>query len=588
MGNFFNQPTNPKLDRKRKLVENSDPDLIESKRAKETNPLYPPFRQELDETTHPKEKDPLPKAKLDETEKEDLNDMLPNPEFDETNVAKENDLPSRSGIDETMKHLENDLLSCTVLYDPQKARKTHEIEENERLHNSNLDETKKIKLNALFEEIVTKASVDYNKQEIQDIQTAVHKMLHRIVTRVNGRCVFNISRIEPCGSMAEQTSVWKYLYNQEEHCDELNTEFDILAVLANSPKTLRDRDCGVCVMVSKPPVSVKAIESLYHKNEIAYWRRDNERDLCDGLFKREINTCLFSDCHCFSVVLDYNRFISPFCGFSYKSSAEHKSDYSCFKCVVVLPTGILSVNDSEVIGRGRRSNCSLMFRWTSKAQTLSVSDKLLQKNSQIINSLSIHVDFLPALEILKARQGKAAREHDFFLVPKDCKVCKGSNWRKSNCMAETAYIVNEMSEKHRKSYKIIKYYHATFIRPVAGLGAIRRRKALFEQSFTKLLKENVTSIDGYHVKTAILKHSRDCSDSSEDYANCVLKVFTDREHAYRTKVLHSFHDSGVNVFASTYIEFISDCGWLLQQINERLCSVTNTDSCSTLFTGERK
>ena len=65
-------------------------------------------------------------------------------------------------------------------------------------------------LNKLFEDVVTKVSIDNNNQEIQDIQSAVRIMLGRVVTRVNKRGRFQISRIQPCGSMAEQTAVWKY------------------------------------------------------------------------------------------------------------------------------------------------------------------------------------------------------------------------------------------------------------------------------------------------------------------------------------------------------------------------------------------
>ena len=73
-----------------------------------------------------------------------------------------------------------------------------------------LDEAKKSKLNGLFEEIVSKVSVDYSNHEIRDIKAAVHTMLDRVVTRVNERGLFNFSRIKPCGSMAEQTAVWKF------------------------------------------------------------------------------------------------------------------------------------------------------------------------------------------------------------------------------------------------------------------------------------------------------------------------------------------------------------------------------------------
>ena len=61
-----------------------------------------------------------------------------------------------------------------------------------------LDEAKKSMLNGLFDEIVSKVSVDYDNHELRDIKAAVHTMLDRVVTRVNERGLFSISRIQPC------------------------------------------------------------------------------------------------------------------------------------------------------------------------------------------------------------------------------------------------------------------------------------------------------------------------------------------------------------------------------------------------------
>ena len=96
------------------------------------------------------------------------------------------------------------------------------------------------KLNELLKEVVIKVVIDYSSQEILDIQTAVHKMLERLVTRVNKRGMFKISRIVPCGSMAEQTAAQKF------DCEEgMYTEFDFLANLDYSPNIIcRDHHCG--------------------------------------------------------------------------------------------------------------------------------------------------------------------------------------------------------------------------------------------------------------------------------------------------------------------------------------------------------
>ena len=251
-----------------------------------------------------------------------------------------------------------------------------------------------------------------------------------------------------------------------------------------------------------------------------------------------------SDCQCFSVQY-HDHIITP--SYSYKLAAECESDYRCVKCVVEMPTGILRVNHSVSIGRGEQANCSLAFMWTSKANTLPVYDQLLQEEARQVTSLPVHVDFLPALEIPKAKPDEPT--HDFFLVPKNCNACgyDEDKLRKSNSMSEIAYIVNEMSEKHRKCYKIIKYFLSTV---------------------------DISYINCYYVKTVTLNHSRECSDSSEGCAECILKILTDLKHVYETETLTSFHQLGVNIYRHTNFSrkvYINE----IQKAIGKLCSATD-------------
>ena len=388
-------------------------------------------------------------------------------------------------------------------------------------------------------------AIDYSNPEILHIQTAVRTMVERVVTRVNERGRFKIPRIVPCGSMAEQTAVLKFNYEEG-----MYTEFDFLANLDYSPNIIcRDHHCRQCVEVSEFPVSVGAMSELQEFDKFSHL---GTAPRCDHLFWREVNTCLGSDIHCFSV--QYND--KPnFPSHSYKLAAECESDYRCEKCVVEMPTGILRVNHSVSVGRRRgHANCSLAFMWTSKANTLSVYDELLQKKARQVTSLPVHVDFLPALEVLKAEPDEAV--HDFFFVPKNCNSCGYGvdKWRKSNCLAEIAYIVNEMSVKHRKCYKIIKYFLSTIGRGTRDMG-IR------------------FNLNGYHVKIVTLNHSRKCSDSSEGCAECVLGILTELKHGYETKTLTSLQESGVNIFRQTYIG--PDHIESMQKAIKRLCSATD-------------
>ena len=434
-----------------------------------------------------------------------------------------------------------------------------ELKETTRLDYPKLDENTTNKLNEIFEEVHSKVSIDYSiNQEILDIKAAVRIMLERVVARVNGRGRFSISRIQPCGSMVEGMAVWKYDEGPREN---RYTEADFLAILADSPVlTCRSGGgCQQCAGVSVLPVNVNRLKD----SEITRLFDGDypKKKEFDRLFLSELNTCLGSACNCFSVLYK-NKTIrteertSLFPSYSYKLSTECESDYRCDKCVVEMPTGILRVNHKLSVGPAPRAeNCSLAFTWTSKAKTLSVYDKFLQEKAECSTSLSVHVDFLPAIEIFKADSYDGAPEHDFFLLPKRCNGgCRAEQWRKSNCLAEIAYIVHVMSEKHKKCYKIIKYF----------------------------LSRDVFSmtIDWYHVKTAALNHSRECSDASEDCAVCVLKMLTELKHSYDIKTLNSFHYPDVNMFNESYA---IPSARKFELTIKLFCTVKNIDSSSMLL-----
>ena len=449
----------------------------------------------------------------------------------------------------------------------------------------------KQKLDELFEEIHDKVSIDYSKQEVVDIQTAVNTMLKRIVSRVNRRGWFKISSIQPCGSMVEKTTVWKF----GDWTKERYTEMDFLAVLDYSPETKRhDLGCGQCIEVSGQQMPVRGYTELDFLNALdkshdtshrkapgcAYCveaslqsasvedkdeqtEKENlalelyhHRYWSDLIFWRELNACMFSDCQCFSAEYDESSY-----RVSYKLSEKIESDYVCHQCAVDMPTGTLRVNEAVSVGPAGVANCSLAFRWYSKVKSLSAYDKCLQEQDQPMDSLTVHVDFLPALQL------KEVNDHNIFLVPKKCNVCdrvgtkrKWRKWRKSTCMAEIDYIVNEMLDKHRKCYKIIKYILPRFMK---------------------------FGINWYYVKTIVLNHSRGCSDSSEGCADCVLKMLTELKHAYETETLVSFNDPLVNIFdrstAALFRSLYAMDDRIFKKMIERFCSIRSSDSCANLF-----
>ena len=418
--------------------------------------------------------------------------------------------------------------------------------ENDGLFYPDLDEWKKTKLNGLFEEIVTKVSVDYSNNEIQDIKRAVRTMLGRVVTRVNIRGLFKISRTQPCGSMAEQTAVWKF----KPSTGETYTEFDFLAILDGCPETTyEDHECGVCVKVCKLPADLETKLRQFDANITFDTKCGKMREEFDRLFWRELNYSFVSNCDCLSMKFDRSlRCVS------YKDTSE-LNQYGCSKCVVEMPTGSLSVNDSVSVGRGCESigiiDCSIVLLWASKTKHMPMYDQLLQEKVQSTDTLAIHVDFLPAFELCKP---KPVGEVDSFIVPKSCGRCwKGGQWRKSNCFGEIAFIVNEMSEKHKRCYKLIKYFF-----PIV---------------------DRYPRMKWYNVKTVGLNHSRQCSDSSGGVAECVLKILIELKYAYETKSLDSFC-LGVDIF-NKWVN--TNHHMRFQSCIAEFYTVTSTDSYNTLI-----
>ena len=404
------------------------------------------------------------------------------------------------------------------------------------------------KLDEFFQNIISKASLDFTNKELKDLEQAVYTMLERIRTRVNERGIFNIARIVKSGSMAEQSSLWKHDYVGKQFL-----EFDCLAVLGNIVDQCEDQsarnNCLGCITILNPPVQLEHLrqyyqeEDRYNADALKYKRRISE------LFLNEINFCLTLSCDCLS--LDNGQFDLSFLS----TSVDLKN--GCRLCTVNMPTGTLKVNTESLIDKDFTglARCSLVFLWTSKAQSLSTRDDWLLQEPKIITSLPIEVDFLPALESLRPDQADSDNQHDFFVLPKHCNVCETSvkdcKWRKSWCMDEINAFSVEMSEKHRNCYKVLKY-------------------------LTGRMKTPFCSLSNYLVKTTFLNHQTSCSDKTASCVGCVLCVFQDLLQAYKSQHLPSYQ-SNINIMQSSSSGAIDEQE-LCRKIVQKLCSVSRTDS----------
>ena len=421
-----------------------------------------------------------------------------------------------------------------------------------------LESVQREKLEEFFHHITSTTPVDYTNQEIKDIQNAVSIMLERIRTRVNRAGIFNISRIVPSGSAVEKTSLWKFRNGNH------YLEFDFLALLNNSikecEKQTSQKHCQGCIEIVNPPLELKRIRQYYSRECEFSAETLKMRRVISNLFLIEINCCLTSSCYCLSlqcVTEDggyYKISLRP-------SPVEH--NHGCSECTVDMPTGTLHVNTEINIHQfsSGPNKGSLIFQWISKTKSLSAPDELLLQKSQPISSLSIYVDFLPALESLKPTSPGAGDEHDFFIVPKSCNVSDdyGDSWRKSWCMAEIHAFTQEMSDKDRRCYQIMKY--------------LSERGRRFY------------TLPNYHIKTVVLRHHTTCSDTTDDCVDCVTRMFLDLRQAYTTNKLLSYQSNlNILVLKRLYADnmdgiYMNRC----ESIINELCSVSDTDTWETFI-----
>ena len=196
----------------------------------------------------------------------------------------------------------------------------------------------------------------------------------------------------------------------------------------------------------------------------------------------------------------------PYVSTAFSFEPANPNINGCPRCTVTMDTCCLTVMP-KVISEYR--NCSLKLLWTSYVSSLSDFDcnDTLQTIKQI-KYLPIHIDFIPARKI-SGQQINGS--NPLFLVPKMCSFC-GYRCRLSDCLSEVEYFLNSVSEKHRKTYLIIKF---------------------ILQFFWMLHK--------YHLKIILFRHCKICTDTSEDYTTCVLSILRELVQSYENGVSMAFH-----------------------------------------------
>ena len=370
-------------------------------------------------------------------------------------------------------------------------------------------------MNSFFEDILKTSSVDYSCNEIEDIQSAVLEMLERIAVKINERGLFNISRIEPCGSMAEKAALWKTKdpFYVKGTIPEKYLEFDFLAVLAKTDDIkLLLQDCKGCKEVHGSLLN-NTLRQKYGYIEMlrnSLWNGVdiNSPFIIDRMFRREVHASILSLCNCLTTqVEDYGNCFEDSTGTEFTLKLGLLSA-GCTECSICRASGTLEIAPVPYETR----DCTLILQWESKSSSLFAPVGYSIYQTQNMKRFLIHIDFIAALETLQeAQQGDTQIvDTKSFIVPKKCSVCYENGWRISDCIEEIKAIKNEFSVKHSKCYMILKY--------------------IFQKG----------PINNYEMKTVVLNHHTTCTDTSEDMVACVTTILQELRDAYKRRHLQAY------------------------------------------------
>ena len=103
------------------------------------------------------------------------------------------------------------------------------------------------------------------------------------------------------------------------------------------------------------------------------------------------------------------------------------------------------------------------------------------------------------------------------VLAKSCTSCGKGCWRMSHSETENKTILENLSDEHRRCFMVIKY--------------------LFEQIC--LLSCVPAQMNGYHLKTSIIRHSSTCFRTDGDYVQCVYDILNGLGVAFNSRHLES-------------------------------------------------
>ena len=297
-------------------------------------------------------------------------------------------------------------------------------------------------LSKLYDDIVAKAKVNRSSREIQDISSAVEEMLTRLISgeiemnyddySLKLTLKFHKVDLEPCGSMAEQTSLWKSTRRQLRQNTFL--EYDYLAVLQNEDNVVKIERGG------RP--GCQGCREIYSVGDRILWPGEFNKAFLETLYSRihsRCSCCVDPDDTC--------------------SEDDRHDSRPCTECTVVRDTGYLQIAKIPHISRfyvKQSEHCSLVFYWTSRTDSLLAPNVETLQPTEKIKRLVIRVDLLAAFEFPSNRDGDQCGIKR-FIIAKNCPYCYITphcyitlGCMVSYCMHELNAI-KHVSDQHRQS-----------------------------------------------------------------------------------------------------------------------------------------
>ena len=145
-------------------------------------------------------------------------------------------------------------------------------------------------LHAFFDAVLANTAIDFDSPEVEDITAAVEELLDRYTRKLNeSNDLFQISHIQPCGSMVEKTAVWRSVRRVENssYMDEKYFEFDFLAVLEKSDEISLKEVCPGCWTVD-------------YRDETTCKNNINKSVEMENTFHCELHKSIAALCNCFT------------------------------------------------------------------------------------------------------------------------------------------------------------------------------------------------------------------------------------------------------------------------------------------------